>query len=253
MTTVEMDVAFETVAAPATTPYRFGLFSVVAPAADADTAWEGLGLQWRSMACALPRVTYDPCIVDDVDPLAADTYCTIPQFQPFTVYQQTGDTLRNTSRSVDETRARLLEVEQFGVERQLWDDMASVVTEVSTGSLIEGLALVEQMLVEAYPATGIIHMNRYSAIRLGDQLVVEGGRLTTRLGTPVVAGGGYGAVAGADPSTAAIYGTGPIVLRRGLVDTATVPTPESNDVASLAFRTYVVGWDCAAVGSTVTL
>lgn len=251
--TIEMEATFETVAAPAATPYRFGLFSVVAPAADAESTWEGFGVQWQSMGCALPRVTFDPCIVDNVDPLELDSYCVIPQYQPFTVYQQTASTPRNQTRDIAATRARLLEVEQFGVERQLWADLAADVTEVATGSLIEGLALVEQMLVEAYPATGIIHMNRYSAIRLGDQLVVEGGRLTTRLGTPVVAGAGYGAVTGADPTTVSIYGTGPLVLRRGLVDEVSVPTPESNDVAVLASRTYVVGWDCAAVGSTVTL
>lgn len=253
MTIVESDAVFETIAAPTPSPYRFGLFSVVPPSGDADTTWEGFGIQWHSMGCTLPRVTFDPCLVDTVDPLEADTYCTIPQFAPFTVYQQTGSTLRNQARDLPATRERLLLVEQFGVEDQLWTALAAAVTEVSTSTLPEALALVEQMLVEAYPAQGVIHMSRYTATLLHDHLVTEGGRLVTRLGTPVVAGAGYDPVNGADATTASIYGTGPIVIRRGQVDTVTVPTTESNDAAALAFRTYVVGWDCAAVGSTVTL
>lgn len=253
MGTIEMDAVFETIAAPPAFAYPFGLFSVAPPSSEADSAWEGLGVQWQSMSCTVPKITYDRCIVDNVDDLTSSSYCAVPQFQPFAVYQQTAGALRNRDRDLAATRDRLLEVEQFGVERQLWTDLAAAVTEVATTNLTVGLALVEQMLVEAYPALGIIHMSRYTATRLSEELSVSGGRLTTKLGTPVAAGGGYGPVTGANPTTAAIYGTGPIVIRRGGLDSVSVPTNESNDATALAFRTYVVGWDCAAVGTTVTL
>lgn len=255
MTMVEMDQVFASVDAPPVTAYRYGLFSVVPPAADAASDWEGFGITWSSVSCATPRVTLNECVTGaEVDPLVFDTVCTNPEFQTFTVYAGTKGTMRRRDSLVTMTRDRLLEVEQFGVEAELWALLGAAVTEVAQTSLVAGLALVEQMLVEAYPGQGIIHMSRYAAIRLGDQLRQDGGRLVTLLGTPVVAGGGYDQVAGVAPTTVDIYGSGPLVLRRGQVHPPeAITTPGTNDVVALAQRTYAVGWDCAAVGVTVTL
>ena len=256
MTMVEMESVFIPVPAPPAVAYRYGLFSVATPIPDAETDWEGFGMTWVSSACAQPRITYDACIVDAVDPLEDDgPICAQPQFDTFTVYARGIGSIRNRAEDEASIRARLVEVEQFGVESQLWADMAAATTEVATSDgLLHGLAVVEQLLVEAYPALGVIHMNRFAAVMLGDHLSLEGGRLVTRLGTPVVAGGGYGAVAGAAPATATIYGTGPLVLRRGqaVADTIT-PDREANSATAFAHRTYAVGWDCTAVGVTVTL
>lgn len=254
MTVLELSDVFTTVDAPAPTQLRFGLFSVVTPTPDADTSWEGMGITWLSQFCASIGVTYDPCIVDNVDDLAASTYCTQPQYQPFTVYELSEVTTRNEATNEANARARLAEVEQVAVESQLWPLLATAVTEVSAGigSVLEALAFTEQALGEAYPAQGVIHMSRYAATLLAPDLVREGSRLTTPLGTPVVAGAGYGEISGAAAANVSIYGTGPLVMRRGAVQYVTTRDLTTNRSFALAYRTYVIGWDCAAVGATAT-
>ncbi len=257
MTMVEMEQVFAPVPAPQPVAYRFGLFSVATPVPDAESTWEGFGMRWVSSACVLPEITYDPCVVDGVLPLADNgpVACATSEFDTFTVYQRAIGSLRNRADDEARVRAQLLEVEQHAVENQLWADMGVAVTEVAVASsLLLGLAVVEQDLVDRYPATGVIHMSRFTATMLNEVLVREGNRLTTPLGTPVVAGGGYGPVSGAVPTTAAIYGTGPLVLRRGQAQADTIdPDREANSATAFAYRTYAVGWDCTAVGVTVTL
>lgn len=254
MTVLELDGVFQQITPPPATAYRYGLFSVATPEPAADGSWEGMGVEWVSQACTTPRVTYDPCIVDVVPPLTADTFCQSVQTEPFTVYEMTDANLRNRAASEAAVRDRLNEVEQFAVEAALWTNLDAAVTEVTVnvGSLLEALAFVEQDLVERYPALGVIHMNRYAAILLGDSLVREGGKLTTMLGTPVIAGGGYGAIAGVAPANTTIYASGPVVLRRGAVQTTTVLDQDINRATAMAYRSFVVSWDCAAVGATAT-
>lgn len=254
MTLLELDGVFSTIAAPPAQAYRFGLFSVVVPPPEADAAWEGMGVTWVSQACTAPGVTYNPCIVDVVPALAADVFCVANELQPFVVYEMAEGTMRNRAATELNTKARLVEVEQFAVEAALWAAIATDVTEVSAGigSVLEALAFVEQSLIEQYPARGVIHMNRYAAILLDVALVREGGQLTTMLGTPVVAGGGYGAIGATSPANVTIYGTGPVVMRRGETQAQTVLDKATNKAITVAQRAYVVGWDCAAVGATAT-
>lgn len=251
MSVIELDGVFTPVPAPAVRPYRFGLFSVVPPTPEVGDAWEGTGVTWVS-ACPTPRVTHNPCIVDVVPDMTALAGCTRPEFDPFTVYDLTEMTTRREDEAMRTATDRLAASEQFAVELMLWDAVATAVTEVVAGGLTEALAFVEQALVEAYPGEGLIHMNRYTALMLDGKLEREGGKLTTITGTPVVAGGGYAPIDGAEPTTLAIYGTGPVVLRRGATQAIPTRDTSSNRSYALAYRTYVIGWDCAAVGATFT-
>lgn len=256
---------FHLVEAPATVPYRFGLFSQVAPrAADVqgvsvDEHWR-LGVRWMSQACALAKITTGPCIDDGVAPLTPDNYCSVSEFDPFTVYAFNDDAVPGFTMDEDVANAvaRLTNGEQTAAEDHLWGLMSSAiganVVDLTGHDLWYGLGYVEQVLAETYGGQGVIHMSRLTATMLSDQLHMEGGRLFTVMGTPVVAGGGYDQVGVSAPSEGLIYGSGPLVLYRGDVDTRQAALNRTVNKASIvAQRDYVLGWDCVAVGAEVTL
>lgn len=253
------------VEAPASVPYRFGLFSQVTPrtaelsGAGIDEHWR-LGVQWMSQACGDARLTTGPCIDAEVNPLTPDDYCSVSQYDPFTVYAYNNDDVPGFSMDEDVANAvaRLTNGEQEAAEEHLWGlattAIGANIVDLTSYPLWYGLGYVEQALAEAYGGQGVIHMNRLAATMLADQLRVEGGRLFTLLGTPVVAGGGYEKIGVTAPTEGLIYGTGPLVMYRGDVDTRQSALDKATNQASIiAQRDYVVGWDCVAVGAEVSL
>lgn len=253
------------VEAPAAVPYRFGLFSQVTPRTSELTVngmndhWR-LGVEWVSQACAATKLTTGPCIDENVSPLTPDTFCSVSQYDPFTVYAYNDDSVVGFTLTEAEQNAiaRLTNGEQESAEEYLWTlattAIGANVVDLSTYPLWYGLGYVEQLLAEAYGGQGVIHMNRLAATMLADQLHIEGGRLFTLLGTPVVAGAGYEKVGASAPTEALIYGTGPLVMYRGEIDTQQSAIDKTtNQQSIIAQRDYVIGWDCLIVGAEVTL
>lgn len=253
------------VEAPAAVPYRFGLFSQVTPrtseltGAGLDEHWR-LGVQWMSQACGDAKLTTGPCINSEVSPLTPDDYCSVSKFDPFTVYAYNNDDVPGFSMDEDVANAvaRLTNGEQEAAETQVWNLATTAigvdVVDLTAYPLWYGLGYIEQALAESYGAQGVIHMNRLTATMLADQLRIEGGRLFTLLGTPVVAGAGYEKIGATAPTEGLIYGTGPLVMYRGDVDTRqTAINKATNQASIIAQRDYVVGWDCVAVGAEVSL
>lgn len=246
---------WQLVEAPVTTPLPFGLFSVAEPRLPVDEHWRS-GVQWLTQACAPTGTTTGPCI--DLTPpiLTAGQLCSILKYDPFTVYSYNTDEIIGftLAEHLEQTKQRLINGEQYGAESYLWTAIAAtaVITDLSWSALDVALGYVEYELAQAYFGQGVIHMNRITAIALGQHLRVAGGRLTTLLGTPVIAGGGYDS-ANVSPSTGGhIYGTGPVVLYRGDIDTRETAVDKSTNQASIiAQRDYVVGWDCSAVGAKI--
>lgn len=248
------------VTAPPVVPYRFGVFSVAPIVTPADPH-AFVGINWLSVGCGQVSVTGDPCVVDAPAALAVNVPdCVVMNYEPFVVYTYSdmgfigrgGD----GSDAVDAAEAQLLAGEQFGVEDVLWGLIDAAVTSevaIASANFRQGLAVVEQDLAEAYGGQGVIHMSRFTASMLTD-LRVEGGRLVSPLGTPIVAGGGYdAALAGSVPTSVKMFGTGPLVLLGSTVESYPALNPATNQQATLAQRQYVVGWDCAAVGVNITL
>jgi len=250
------------VAAPLVAPYRFGAFSVVQFPAEVDTKSEA-GLRWTSSACGTTvGVTSNPCVTDsDAAALTADTeFCQELTAEPFTVYTYAEDTLRRSDP--DEVARRFSGAEQFGVEAQVFAALDAAVpapVDVSTlGSGAEGvrlaLAYVEQRLAELTKGDGIIWCDRFAGSVLGDHLRRDGGVARTQLGTPVVAAPGFSDYAtDGVPTSVTFYATGPTVAYRSEVETLPALIPATNERATLVQRTYVIGWDCGAVGATVNL
>lgn len=244
--------------APAVVPYSFGLFSVADPRPVSEAHWR-FGVQWQSQACFQTDTTTSNCF-DEVDPLdTPDDSCVVRQFDPFTVYAFNTDEIpgRTLAEREDDTLARLLAGEQRSAEEHVWGMLgaeAPVVTDLTASSAHYGLAWLEQELAETYGGTGVLHMSRSAAMMLYDFFRVQGGRLFTPLGTPVVAGGGYDQQGGAATGLATVYATGPLVIYRGDVDTRQQAVSKSdNTVSMIAQRDYVVGWDCVTIGANLTI
>jgi len=255
---------FHLVEAPAVVPYRHGLFSVVEPRVVGltggviDEHWR-LGVTWQSQACSLAKETTGPCIDSDVTALTPDEYCSVAEFDPFTVYAYNDDAVPGHTLAEHEANAisRLTSGEQLAAEKHVWTQIttaAGAAVDLTTFTLKYALGWIEQALAERYGSQGVIHMSRLAAITALDLLKVEGARLTTYGGTPVVAGGGYDVVGSTTPSTSTILATGPLVMYRGDIDTRENAVDKAiNGVSIIAQRDYVLGWDCVAFGADVTL
>jgi hypothetical protein len=243
---------WQLVEAPPVVPLPYGIFSVAEPRLSTDDHWR-LGVQWQSQACSATKVTTGPCIDPEVEPLDKDDYCSVSQYEPFTVYAYNNDDV--IGHSIDEhlanTIQRLVATEQRSVEEQLWSSLvANSVSTISLTAFNPGVVLgyLEQQLAENYGGQGAIHMNRLTATYLWEYLQVQGGRLVTKLGTPVVAGAGYDAlVSPLDEFT--MFASGPLVIYRGDVDTRQSALDRAiNQASIIAQRDYVLGWDCVAYG-----
>jgi hypothetical protein len=244
------------VEAPASVPYRYGLFSVAQPrtteltTSGADPHWRN-GITFVSQSCGPVRVTQEPC-VDDADPeLDPDERCSIAEFKPFTVYAFNDDSIPGFTLEQHQSHAvdRLLHSEQYAVEGVLWGNMgdeSDACTDITGSPAYVGLAAAEKALIDSYRGAGVLHMDRATATVLCDHLYADGQTLRTKLGTPVVVGGGY-------VDSGVIYTTGPLVVYRGAVDTRQAAIDKArNKVSYIAQRDYVVGWDCGVECFTIS-
>lgn len=248
------------------TGYRFGLFDAAPPETSADSAWL-TGVTWESPACSRASYGQDPCLVDGGE-IGADGWTWSdedldylcrwnPGYKPIEVYMYAphfgSEGSNGDVRGRQALNAALQLAEQNAVERFLWAELTTAVSSLPTAvaSPKAALGMVEQLLAEGYGAQGVIHVNRFGATLLEPNLERDGSKLTTKLGTTVVAGGGY-AETGATvtvPTAVPIIGTGALRILRGpLNNDAMAFDQERNGWNIVAQRTYVVGWDCFAVG-----
>jgi hypothetical protein len=249
---------WQVVEAPPVVPLPFGLFSVAELRLPTDEHWR-LGVQWQSQACSTTKATTGPCIDPEVEPLTPDAYCSVSQFEPFTVYAYNDDAIpgHTLEQHRDNAVARLVATEQRTAEEQFFAAVMGsglTVTDLTGAPLGVALGFVEQNLATNYGGQGVIHMSRHLATILWEYLEVQGGRLVTKLGTPVIAGAGYGNNPVPPVNEGHIVGTGPVVIYRGDVDTReTANNTSRNQVSYIAQRDYVVGWDCFATAAKVNL
>ena len=204
-------------------------------------------------------MTTGSCIDPDVEALLRDRVCSQFKYEPFTVYNYSTDAI--PGHTLEQHRAnavaRLTNGEQRTVESVLWSRLVTadpIPTDMTGVPGWLGLGYVEQTLAEQYGSQGVIHMNRYAATALAMHLRVEGGVMRTLLGTPVVVGGGYDPLPGQVSDTAVMFGTGPLIMYRGDIDTRENAIDKRlNDVSIVAQRDYVLGWDCVAFSAEIAL
>lgn len=248
---------WQLVEAPAVVPQPYGIFSVAEPRLATDEHWR-LGIRWQSQACAEAKVTTGACIEPRETPLTPDDYCYTVEFEPFTVYAYDNDDIPGHTLAEHQAQAiqRLVNGEQKAVESQVWANIgtdAGAPVDLSGYDIRFALGFVEQQIAQNYGGTGVIHVNHLVATVLWDAFVVQGGRLTTIHGTPVVVGSGYDLATDPLARLGYIYGTGAMVIYRGDIDTreSAINKP-INQVSYIAQRDYVVGWDCYSVAVKAT-
>lgn len=188
---------------------------------------------------------------------------------PFTVYGHFNCSPVGFSPEMAQDRAtqHLIAGEEARVEQAFWTgdllndpnlaESANDVTPNPPGTAISAsaaLAVLEDFIAVGYGSLGVIHMTRgVAALLLADRkLVATGARLTTGLGTPVVAGAGYPGTSktGADPGVgeAWAYATPALFGYRSEVFTSSNRSGDlldrgTNDLYAIAERTYLLGFD----------
>jgi hypothetical protein len=255
------------------TQLPFGLFSVLDFRPEDSARWQGGGVTWEffestnlgliGQVQAPQSGTFGlPKKLREVSEDATPEY--LGKNEAFTVYSPY--VVTPVGWSLDEAQARASEVlssfEQEKVEEAFWtgetgltQSLSKDLTELGSFGLDDSgdaIGALEDFLASTYGSQGVIHMSRRQAIRLLDKgvLSASGPRLTTVLGTPVIAGGGY--LTGKIRATPALFGYRSEVFtssntRGDLLDKGT------NDLYSIAERTYLIGFDPTGVGSvTIT-
>ncbi|MFI2300165.1 cupin [Actinacidiphila glaucinigra] len=252
------------------TPLPHGILNTCTDVRDVDDVHELLGVEWLALGCCPVQVWQDPCINDDESPgaPAQKEFCRpeLEHAEPITVYA--GSECSTMGWTYAEARAHAeaaLELgEQQAVEAGFWTQkLTSSAVDLTPAAgpvnIAQGVAALEGCLAESYGGVGTLHVPAGAAALLGCcNLVGEdpaSGALRTLAGNCVIIGAGYSAMntgpggIPADPGTAWLYITGPVVVRRG--PTVTVPDQarqsvniRTNDRRVLVERTYVVATTC---------
>lgn len=260
--------------APAINPYPYGLFSV-ANMPDATGRWE-MGVEWEPVAGERAELRPHEC-VDEYTPdvVLRDGEDTL-EGVPFVVVGSY--TCKAASRAMDEAEERARLHLAAGEERAVEYAIATgtqgnlpslqgatdlTPTAGTAVSATDGVGLLEAALAKDYASVATIHAPRLLGTALSAAKIASrhGQRLETLIGNYVVAGGGYDlANVGPDGEAPAagsawLYGTGRPTIRRGEVfvqpDENKYLKRDTNDVAIMAQRTYLVTWEGPTVAVLV--
>lgn len=259
---------------PTRTALPYGLFSVLTPRPEtADGGkWQN-GITWESLTCAPASGIGEPeCEPDSTIGLPKNFAegILVGEASPFTIYgtfkcSPGGRTIQEAQNLA--TR-HLLTREEARVEQALaTGDLGNTPNFTEAEVIVEGaffdqgIGALEQFAAQEYGSQAVIHLPREAAqVAAYHGVTFNGGVARTALGTPVVFGSGY---TGASPTgDRAPLGSGNVW---GYVTPALVgyrseiiyPTNRlgdlldraSNDLYSIAERTYVIGWDECGVGA----
>lgn len=261
-----------------------GLFSAFTLRPDSRDRWES-GARWEPGTCEpVDGIGQAQCDPEDTVGLPKELDSNLPGWgnaSPFTVYGhfQCSPVGYSAERAQALADDHLYAREEARVERAFWTgdlgnipnlrqtldtDGTPVLTEVvnpTPGTAVDfvvGLGLLEAALAESYGSIGVIHMSRLAGSVATSRQVVQttGGRLTSHLGTPIVAGAGYPGTGptGQVPTgnttwmyaTPALFGYRSEVFRSSnrpgdLFDRA------RNDLYAVAERSYLLGFDPCGV------
>ncbi|QKW06936.1 cupin [Streptomyces sp. NA04227] len=250
---------------------------------------ELLGVEWLALGCCPVRSWTDPCLDESPgdespgDESPGDESPGSKQFcrpeteyaEPITLYA--GAECSTIGWSYEEARehaeATLALGEQKALEAAFWRRKLTryaidLTPDGGPLTVSQGVAALEGCLAESYGGVGVIHIPASAAALLGCcDLALENpatGALSTLAGNCVVIGAGYSAEntgpggTPADPGTAWLYITGPLVIRRGpSVTTPDRPGPSvnirTNDRRVLIERTFVVGTTCTVCAVNVQI
>lgn len=242
---------------------------------EGDRIHELNGVEWLALGCSPARVWTDPCETSPPGTAQAKVFARPEPEHAAPIIVYSGAECSAPGWSYEEARAQAVASlalgEQAAVESGFWSTTltaSAVDLTPAEGpvSVAAGVAALEGCLAESYGGVGTLHVPAGVAALLGCCNVLRedpaSGALVTLAGNCAVIGAGYSALntgpgnTPADPGTAWLYITGPLVIRRGPVDVIPDrPGPSvntrTNDRRVLVERTYVVGTTCTVCAISV--
>ena len=239
----------------------FGLFSALTLRESTDPHWAN-GIEWEAMTCEPVSGIDDPDCETDIEKFFRDMI-EIGSATSFTVY---GSAKCGTpggaafQRGEEFAQAHLLAREEAQAEAQVWARLSAQADRPQGNtalSPVEALAALEDWLGAEYGSLGVVHGSRGAVTALDTLVCASGSRLTTKVGTPVVAGGGYtnqtapGGGAAATTGQAWVMVSPALFGYRGQVFTSRTLDHAKNDMYALAERNYVVGFDPCGVAAVL--
>ena len=251
------------VAPPERTPLTGGLFSVLTFPATPGR-WE-MGVTFPGQTCGPLPVSAGPgCTPEGQDepdgwPIPMDRdqpWGEIPEAFTVSGTYTCAPVGVTPDEAADYAAADLQRHEEATAERVLWEQIAEDAEAAETTgprSLREAVGILEHIIGRDYGTQGVIHLPRWLAASVDTSQ--RGGRVVTEaLGTPIVAGSGYGAPG----EELSLYATPALVGYRSPVEIVGDPRDTfdrgTNTLQVLAQRTYLIGYDtCPPVSITVDL
>ncbi|MFG3602604.1 hypothetical protein [Micromonospora chersina] len=258
---------------PATTPYKFGLFSAAAVVDPADQREFQAGVEWEPHCVDAPAPTNVPA-ASEANRVTMALPDGVPGVQAGVIRLYAGLTGRLTARPdlLERGQRALGAVEQQSLEHYVWTGeagnaayLADADTEVlAAGAAVpleEAVGRLEAHIADRAGVLGAVWAPRWTAGWFAEkgQARIEGPRLVAPLGDPIVfaqtTGVGPGGVAPA-AGEAWLYATGPVMVRRSAVylpKLAEALDRKDNEVFAVAERFYTVGWSCTVAAVKVKL
>ncbi|MEV0430421.1 hypothetical protein [Micromonospora sp. NPDC050495] len=261
--------------APATTPYRYGLFSAAVVVDPADQREFQAGVEWEPQCVEAPAPTSAAAASDPARaPMTVPDG--VPNVKAGVVRLYAGLTGRSVARDdlLDRARRAMGAVEQQSLEHYVWtgeagqaEFLAAAGTAVLANSgaapvpLEKGVGLLEEHIGDKSGVLGAVWAPRWTAGWFAGKGLtrIEGPRQVAPLGNPLV----FAQTTGVGPGGAApavdeawLYATGPVMVRRSAVFLPKLPEAldrTDNEVFAVAERFYTVGWSCAVAAVKVKL
>lgn len=262
-------------------PLPHGILNACTTVQDVQDVHELMGVEWLALGCSPVRQWVDPCMTDESpgespgEPARKEfDRPSIEAAEPITLYAGAECSTMGWSydEAVEHATATMELGEQHGLEAAFMASHLSMSAEDLTPpegpvSVAQGVAALEGCLAESYGGRGVLHVPAGAAALLGCCNVLQEdpatGSLRTLAGNCAVIGAGYSALnygpggLPAEPGTTWLYITGPVVIRRGPLETipdrSASVNIRTNDRRVLLERTYVVGTTCAVCAINVTV
>lgn len=257
-------------------PLPFGLLSVLSPRQNVEERWEN-GVIWESLTCepadGIGQADCDPAETPGLPKNLDGGNGPVGEASAITVYGHwTCTPIGNSQeRATELATLHLTTREEARVEQAIWTgdlentpsfrDATALSADAMT--LRRGIAALEKAIAEEYGSQGVIHLTRETASLALERGVVEskGGRLFTKLGTPVIAGTGYdgsgptGSAAPGDDEAWAYVTPALFGYRSEIFYPSSVPFDlldrAQNNLYAVAERTYLIGWDDCGVSAAL--
>lgn len=253
------------IAAPPTSPIRYGIFAALQGPFTLDTRGIGSGLQYVTDHCGGAELydancTTNPAkeFVEGSDIIAADPFWVVSA-------KNCGAVGRTPGEMETGIREQLLAGEQSAVESAVWDgggigatpnltgSGATIVTPTAPGAGAAIAALEAAGYGSMFGYNGVIHINTaaYAALAYSNVMERSGARWQTPLGTTLSIGAGYDITGPGDvapePGFVWAFMTSTTSLWRSEVmvpDIRRTFNRVTNQYTAVAERVYAVAWDC---------